>query len=425
MMMSDIQKFVDGVVDGTLDDAKVEAWMRSVFEHGLSPEKTVQLTHSMIHSGTVLEWPEEWKHLVVDKHSTGGIGDKVSLVLAPALAACGLRCPMIAGRGLAHTGGTLDKLESLPGYDVVVSPEKAFSMVSNIGCMIGGQTGELAPADKRMYAIRDVTGLIASVPLITGSIVSKKAAEGLAALVMDIKVGKAAFMQDLDSARELAESIVSTGEGLGISTHVTLTEMDTPIGYAAGNAVEIVESIETLKGAGPADLEELVCIQGGVLLHATGLCETVDEGAFRIHDSLIDGSALTKFEEMCVAQGVDGNLFKSEENLISAIGLLENGLNSTQFKIEKPGWISGIDAMALGKLVLDLGGGRKNLGDDIDHGVGFILDAHVGSLMVSGETWITVYHRGNLTEIQQEIVATSITMSNDPVDPESRVIDIL
>ena len=169
----------------------------------------------------------------------------------------------------------------------------------------------------------------------------------------------------------------------------------------------------------------MVCIQGGVLLHATGLCETVDEGAFRIHDSLIDGSALTKFEEMCVAQGVDGNLFKSEENLISAIGLLENGLNSTRFKIEKPGWISGIDAMALGKLVLDLGGGRKNLGDDIDHGVGFILDAHVGSLMVSGETWITVYHRGNLTEIQQEIVATSITMSNDPVDPESRVIDIL
>jgi len=423
--MIDIQEFVDGVVEGTLDDVEVETWMRSVFEHGLSAEKTVQLTHSMLHSGTVLEWPSEWKHLVVDKHSTGGIGDKVSLVLAPALAACGLRCPMIAGRGLAHTGGTLDKLESLPGYDVTISPEKAISMVTNIGCMIGGQTGEIAPADKRMYAIRDVTGLIASVPLITGSIVSKKAAEGLSALVMDIKVGKAAFMKNLDAARELAKSIVSTGEGLGISTHVTLTEMDTPIGNAAGNAVEIVESIETLKGSGPADLEELVCIQGGILLHATGLCETVDEGAFRIHDSLIDGSALKKFEEMCIEQGVDEDLFKSEEKLLLEIGLLDEKLNSTHFQIKKPGWIAEIDAMDLGKLVLNLGGGRKNLGDEIDHGVGFILDAHVGSLMVKGETWITVYHRGDLTEKEREIVSKSIVMSNDPVDPKSRVIDIL
>ena len=206
--MTEIQNFVDGVVDDSLSDAEVEAWMRDVFENGLSVEQTVELTHSMLHSGTVLEWPEEWKHLVVDKHSTGGIGDKVSLVLAPALAACGLKCPMIAGRGLAHTGGTLDKLEALQGYDVTISPEKAFQMVNDIGCMIGGQTGEIAPADKRMYAIRDVTGLIASIPLITGSIVSKKAAEGLAALVMDIKVGRAAFMTNVDDARKLAESIV-------------------------------------------------------------------------------------------------------------------------------------------------------------------------------------------------------------------------
>ena len=423
--MTEIQNFVDGVVDDSLSDAEVESWMRDVFENGLSVEQTVELTHSMLHSGTVLEWPEEWKHLVVDKHSTGGIGDKVSLVLAPALAACGLKCPMIAGRGLAHTGGTLDKLEALQGYDVTISPEKAFQMVNDIGCMIGGQTGEIAPADKRMYAIRDVTGLIASIPLITGSIVSKKAAEGLAALVMDIKVGRAAFMTNVDDARKLAESIVSTGAGLGIATSVTLTEMDAPLGFAAGNALEVLESVETLRGAGPADLEELVCIQGGMLLHATGLCEDADEGAFKIHDSLIDGSAMAIFEQMCIAQGVAKSAFDSEHNLLSTLGLLDPTLRTTEISVPRPGWIADIDAMGLGIVVLELGGGRLNLGEEIDSGVGFVLDAHVGSLMVVDETWITIYHRDELSQEHRKIIESAITLSNEPVDAESRVIEIL
>lgn len=423
--MTDIQTFVNGVTNGSLSDTEVEQWMRNVFDNGLSVGDTVELTHAMLHSGTILEWPDEWKHLVVDKHSTGGIGDKVSLVLAPALAACGMKCPMIAGRGLAHTGGTLDKLESLDGYDVSISPEKAHEMVNDIGCMIGGQTGEIAPADKRMYAIRDVTGLIASVPLITGSILSKKAAEGLAALVMDIKVGRAAFMTNVDEARALAESIVSTGAGLGISTRVTLTEMDTPLGFAAGNALEVLESVETLRGAGPADLEELVCIQGGVLLHATGICETVDEGAYKIHDSLIDGSAMAVFEEMCIAQGVKQSSFESEANLLAALGLLDTALNTTEFTAAQPGWIADIDAMALGTIVLELGGGRLNLGDEIDAGVGFVLDAHVGSLLIEGEPWITIYHRGELSTEHREIIEDAITFSNDAVDAESRIIEII
>ena len=423
--MTEIQTFVNGVVDGSLSDAEVEEWMRTVFENGLSVEQTVELTHAMLHSGTVLEWPDEWKHLVVDKHSTGGIGDKVSLGLAPALAACGLKCPMIAGRGLAHTGGTLDKLEALQGYDVSISAEKAQAMVHEIGGMIGGQTGEIAPADKRMYAIRDVTGLIASVPLITGSILSKKAAEGLAALVMDSKVGRAAFMTNVDEARTLAEAIVSTGAGLGIATSVTLTEMETPLGFAAGNALEVLESVETLRGAGPADLEELVCIQGGILLHATGLCETRDEGAFRIHDSLIDGTAMKKFEEMCRAQGVDESAFENERNLLDALGLLDDTLNTTEFVVDRPGWIGDIDAMTLGRVVLELGGGRLNLGDEIDHGVGFVLDAHIGSLMVAGEPWLTAYHRGELSMEHREMIEDAITLSNDSVDAETRIIQIL
>ena len=423
--MTEIQNFVDGVVDGSLSDTEVESWMRHVFENGLSADDTVELTHAMLHSGTVLKWPDEWKHLVVDKHSTGGIGDKVSLVLAPALAACGLKCPMIAGRGLAHTGGTLDKLESLQGYDVSITPEKASEMVHTIGCMIGGQTGEIAPADKRMYAIRDVTGLIASTALITGSILSKKAAEGLAALVMDIKVGRAAFMQTRDDAQELAESIVTTGNGLGISTRVTLTEMDTPLGFAAGNALEVLESVETLRGSGPADLEELVCIQGGILLQSTGVCESIDEGAFRIHDSLVDGSAMALFEQMCVAQGVEQSLFENEHNLLHGLGLLDSELNTTEFPVPQPGWIADIDAMALGTAVLEMGGGRKKLGDSIDHGVGFVLDAHVGSLMVVDEPWITIYHRGELSTAHKKLIQQSITLSNEPVDASSRIIDIL
>ncbi len=423
--MSEIRSFVDGVVDNSLSDDEVENWMRHVYENGLSTSETVELTDAMIHSGTVLKWPHEWKHLVVDKHSTGGIGDKVSLPLAPALAACGLKCPMIAGRGLAHTGGTLDKLESLPGYDVAISPEKAYDMVDGIGCMIGGQTGEIAPADKRMYAIRDVTGLIASVPLITGSIVSKKAAEGLHALVMDIKVGNATFMKDLGQAKELARSIVSTGEGLGITTKVTLTEMDTPIGYAAGNALEVLESIETLRGYGPADLEELVCVQGGILLHATGLVESIEEGAHRIHDSLIDGSALSKFEEMCIAQGVSPAVFSSERALLDAIGLLDSTLLSTEFTAVESGWVSDIDAMALGQVVLELGGGRKQLRDEIDRGVGFVLDAHIGSQLQSNENWITIYHRKPLSEAHCESIRDALTLSEGMIEASQRIIEIL
>jgi len=423
--MIEIQQFVDGVVDGSLSDKEVESWMKEVYENGLSKEKTVILTNAMIHSGSVLQWPNEWAHLVVDKHSTGGIGDKVSLPLSPALAACGLKCPMIAGRGLAHTGGTLDKLESLPGYDVSISPEKALEMVANIGCMIGGQTSEIAPADKRMYAIRDVTGLIASVPLITGSIVSKKAAEGLSALVMDIKVGRATFMKNEDEARKLAQSIVSTGEGLGITTSVTLTEMDTPLGFAAGNALEVLESVETLRGYGPADLEELVCVQGGILLHATGLVESIEEGANRIHDSLLDGTALEKFEQMCIAQGVTASVFQTERSLLDAIGLLDPTLNSTEFKTTQHGYVADIDAMALGQVVLELGGGRLNLGDDIDHCVGFVLDAHIGSMLENGDPWITIYHRESLSNSHSQLVSNAITLDESLVESPQRIIDIL
>jgi len=423
--MIEIQEFVDGVVDETLSDDEVESWMRNVYDNGLSSEDTVTLTNAMLHSGVVLQWPQQWSELVVDKHSTGGIGDKVSLPLAPALAACGLKCPMIAGRGLAHTGGTLDKLESLPGYDVSLSPEAAQNQVAEIGCMIAGQSGDFAPADKRMYAIRDVSGLITSTPLITGSILSKKAAGGLAALIMDIKVGKATFMRDEEMARQLARSIVSTGEGLGIHTTVMLSEMDTPLGFSAGNALEVLESVETLRGCGPGDLEELVCMQGGILLAATGQADTPQLGAVMILDSLHDGSAMTKFGQMCIAQGVAPEVFASEHSLLLAIGLLSKTLQTTEFHAPMSGHISDIDAHDLGTVVLELGGGRLRLGDEIDHQVGFVLDAHVGSEVDEGEAWITIYHREPLSDEHAAAVQNSLTITENPVTVKSRIISIL
>ena len=420
-MISEIQQTVDGIVDGSLSDKQVEDWLRIVFENGLSDSQTVELTHGMVHSGTVLYWPKEWTHLVVDKHSTGGVGDKVSLPLAPAVAACGGKVPMISGRGLGHTGGTLDKLESIPGYKVSRSNDELRTQIGKIGCAIVGQTSDIAPADKRMYAIRDVTGLIASIPLVTGSILSKKAAAGLSALVMDIKVGKAAFMKNEADARELASSMTSTGEGLGMNTTVTLTEMNTPIGFAIGNSLEVLESIETLRGNGPADLEELVCVQGGIMLAAAGISNDRDEGAHMIHDSLHDGSAMKKFIDMCVNQGVDEGIFASENSLLKSLGLLNTTLKTTEICATEAGHVCDIDALTLAKI----SAGRKHIDDQLDMQVGMIIDTHIGSPVESGEPLVTIYHRENLTNQQKEKLRHAFILSDKPTQPTSRIIDIL
>jgi thymidine phosphorylase len=424
-MTSEIQQVVDGIVDGSLSDKQVEDWLRNVFENGLSQAETVELTHAMVHSGTILEWPKEWAHLVVDKHSTGGVGDKVSLPLAPAVAACGAKVPMISGRGLGHTGGTLDKLEAIPGYRVGLTGEELQSQIDIVGCAIVGQTSDIAPADKRMYAIRDVTGLIASVPLVTGSILSKKAAAGLSALVMDIKVGRAAFMENETDARELAANMTTTGEGLGMDTTVTLTEMNSPIGFAIGNALEVLESIETLRGNGPADLEELVCVQGGIMLTAAGISDDHDEGAHMIHDSLHDGTAMKKFVDMCVSQGVAKNIFDSDNSILKALGLLSTTLQTTEVCASEEGYVCDINALTLAKISSDLGAGRKHIDDLLDMQVGMIIDAHIGTPVELGEPLVTIYHRTDLTNHQKETLLNAFTLSETLTEPASRIIDIL
>ena len=423
-MSEAIRDLVQGVVDGSLSDDELTDWLRGVYDEGLAEPEIIALTEAMRDSGDVLEWGPDISELIVDKHSTGGVGDKVSLVLAPALAACGLRVPMISGRGLGHTGGTLDKLESIPGFRVEISTDKLRGQVNRIGVAMVGQSDALVPADCRMYALRDVTGTVASIPLITSSIVSKKAAEGLSALVLDVKFGRAAFMVERERAEELARSMVDAANGMGIRTTAVLTSMEHPLGCAIGNSLEVLESVETLCGSGPEDLEELVCVQGGILLHATGLAEDAQTGAVMIHDSLQDGSAFERFRLMVEAQGGDSSILDSDASLMRGLGLMDPNLNTTELSVGEAGWVEGIDAMAIARVCLGLGAGRIRLGDSVDRAVGVILEAQVGDRLEEGEPWMVLYHRNEVDRSTLEGLLDSIALSNEEIRPESRIAEV-
>ena len=419
-----IEMFVRSVSDGSMSDEEVIEYLAEIFENGLDSSETVLLTKEMRDSGVVIQWPEEMSALVVDKHSTGGVGDKVSIALAPALAACGAKVPMISGRGLGHTGGTLDKLESIPGFRTDIPVEELIQQVSEIGVAMVGQTEDLVPADRRMYALRDISGLVASVPLITGSIVSKKAAEGISALVLDVKTGSAAFMNEKASAEELACSMKSVAEGMGISTNCLITSMDHPIGHAVGNSLEIVESVETLCGRGPSDLEELVCIQGGLLLSSIGLAVDQGHGSAMILDSLYDGSAFDKFLEMVKAQGGESSIFDSDRDMFAGLGLINSELYSTDVLSDHDGWVSDIDAVLIADLCLKLGAGRTELGGSIDHSVGIIIHVGIGSPVSKNEILATVYHRNGESD-DLHAIKDAFSISEEPQFPSSRILGVV
>ena len=423
-MSEAICRLVQGVVDGSLSDDELAEWLRDVFHEGFSEQDTVALTEAMRDSGDVLEWGSDISDLVVDKHSTGGVGDKVSLVLAPALASCGLKVPMISGRGLGHTGGTLDKLESIPGFSVEMGISEIREQVEGIGVAMVGQSDALVPADRRMYAMRDITGTVASIPLITSSIISKKAAEGLSALVLDVKFGRAAFMREREHAGELARALVDAANGMGIATTAVLTSMEQPLGCAIGNSLEVLESVETLCGRGPEDLEELVCVQGGLLLQATGLAAGFEAGAVMIHDSLHDGSAFQRFREMVQAQGGDASVLDSDASLTRGLGLMGPELNTTELSSGSAGWVEDIDAMAIATACLGLGAGRTRLGDIVDRAVGAILEVQVGDRLEVGEPWMVLYHRGEMDRGVLEGLLGSITLSDEEVVPKSRIAEV-
>ena len=368
----EIAFFVKGLADGSVSEGQVSALAMAIFFRRLTIDERVSLTLAMRDSGTVLDWSDV-DAPVLDKHSTGGVGDNVSLMLAPALAACGAAVPMISGRGLGHTGGTLDKFDSIPGYKT--QPDNALfrQVVKEVGCAVIGQTSDLAPADKRFYAIRDVTGTVESIDLITASILSKKLAAGLQGLVLDVKWGTGAFMQSFEEARALAESLVRVANGAGLKTTALLTDMNESLASAAGNAVEMQNAVDFLKGTSiDSRLWDVTVAQGGELLATGGIAESAQEGCDLMRAAFESGRAAEKFAEMVTALGGPADFMEKSELYLAKAPVI------APVYAKEPGIVTGVDARAIGVAVVELGGGRRIAADVIDPSVGFTELAGIG-----------------------------------------------
>ena len=369
---AEVRFMVEGLTSGAISEGQIAAFAMATFFRGMSTDERVALTIAMRDSGAVLDW--DLPGPVVDKHSTGGVGDNVSLVLAPALAACGAFVPMISGRGLGHTGGTLDKFDAIPGYRTQPDAETFRRVVRDVGCAIIGQTEDIAPADRRFYAIRDVTGTVESIDLITASILSKKLAAGLDALVLDVKAGSGAFMATPHEARALAEALVEVATGAGCPTRALITDMNEPLASAAGNALEVANAARFLRGDEiDARLYDVTVALGGELLAAAGLAADPGAGAARIRDAFASGAAAERFDRMVAALGGPKSFLDDfEAHLRVAPEVAEVSADAT-------GFVAAIDTRALGLAVVEIGGGRRRASDPIDHSVGLELMLGLGA----------------------------------------------
>ncbi|XP_059154015.1 thymidine phosphorylase-like isoform X2 [Physella acuta] len=401
--------------------------LMAIYLKGLSNKEVSSLTRDMRNSGTTLTWPEEWRGRLVDKHSTGGVGDKVSLVLAPALAAFGLKVPMISGRGLAHTGGTLDKLEAVPGFRCDLTFQEMTDILGSVGCFISGQTKDICPADKKTYAVRDVTATVDDIGLITASIVSKKAAENIHALVLDVKTGSGAFITDKSKAAMLAKSMVSCSESLGTKTVALLTDMDSPIGNMVGNALEVIESIQCLQGKGPKDLLDLTVSLGGHLLHAGKFVKNVEEGCKTIQEKINNGEALARFCSMLKGQGVNKQL---ADDLCDPNNdprsFLPKAKSQSQLCCPSAGYVQRIDAMDVAVAAHKLGAGRNSPGEPVNWAVGLELLVDVGDQVTAGQAWVKVHHDSDLSDEIIHRLTKALFISQSVVDPRtSRVQEVI
>lgn len=366
----EIQAFVDAATHQTWPDYQISALLMAILLRGMTPEETATLTASMVSSGTKLDW-SHLSGIPVDKHSTGGVGDKTSLILAPLAAACGALVPMMSGRGLGHTGGTLDKLESIPGFRVGLTLDELRRAMEKVGCAMIGQTSEVAPADRALYAMRDVTATVESIPLISASIMSKKIAEGITGLVMDVKCGQGAFMKTREDARELAQSLIRIGELQNVRTEAVITAMESPLGRAVGNSLEIIESIETLQGNGPKDLEELSVHLAARMVRLAGKASTLADAETQVRDALTSGAGLQRLREIIEEQGGD-------PQVIDDVTRLPLAKQRHVFTSPQSGFVQRIDAERIGIASMLLGAGRSKIEDVIDPGVGIRLLAKPG-----------------------------------------------
>jgi thymidine phosphorylase len=401
---------VDGITDGSLSDAQVGALAMAMFLRGMEQDERVALTSAMTHSGEVLQW--DLGRPVLDKHSTGGVGDKVSLMLAPIVAACGGAVPMISGRGLGHTGGTLDKLDSVPGYDTRPDVQRLQRVVDEVGCAIVGQTAEVAPADRRLYAIRDATGTVESLPLIVGSILSKKLAAGLEALVMDVKFGSGAFLPGREQADELARALVEVAGGAGLPTVALLTDMDEVLGTSAGNAVEVRESIDYLTGAAREPrLHEVTLALAGSLIEQGGLA---GDGRAAAHEALDSGAAAERFAAMIAALGGPGDLVENPQLATAPVVRAATP--------EREGIVTAMNCRAVGLVVTGLGGNRRREDDVIDPAVGLTEIAPTGA-RVGPDRPLAIVHAASEDAADEAVMALNAAITvGEEAPPERPVV---
>jgi pyrimidine-nucleoside phosphorylase len=412
----EVARFIDTFVRGDVADYQMTALLMAIFFRGLDDAETVALTNAMLHSGSVLDLSNV-AGIKVDKHSTGGVGDKVSICLAPLVAACGVPVPMVSGRGLGHTGGTLDKLEAIPGFRTDLSTADFASIVERVGTCMIGQTKDIAPADKRIYALRDVTATVESIPLIVASILSKKLAEGIDGLVLDVKVGRGAFMKDEPSARALAERLVAVGTRAGKKVIAVLTRMDAPLGITVGNANETREALEVLLGRGPADLVECTMVLAAEMLILGGRARDKDEAQIMLDRALASGEAVRVMEKMVEAQGGDASV-------VSHPSKLEIASEVCEIRAPRSGYVAGVDALTVGLTGVAMGAGRTRADQRVDPAVGIEIAKKPGDAVTSGDIVARLFVR-SAAIAPIERLAAAFTYADAPPPAPPLVIDRL
>jgi pyrimidine-nucleoside phosphorylase len=413
---AEIEAFVTGATSGAWPDYQVSALLMAVVLRGMSSAETAALTAAMVHSGVTLDL-SDLPGPKVGKHSTGGVGDKASLVLAPLAAACGVVVPKMSGRGLGHSGGTLDKLEAIPGFRVNLSLGEFRAALGRVGCVLIGQTAEIAPADQKLYALRDVTATVESIPLISASIMSKKIAEGIDALVLDVKTGRGAFMKNRPAARRLAESLVAIGRANGVRTRALLTAMDQPLGRAVGNALEVIECLETLKGKGPKDLETLSVTLAARMLRLGGIAATDAEAEEKVREALTSGRGLAKFREMIVQQGGDARV-------VDDYGRLPSAPHRALARAERAGYLTGLDAERIGRATVALGAGRDHVTDMIDPAVGVICLVKAGAVVRPNDPLVELHYRdASRLEAALPLVRQACQVREEPPLAEALILE--
>ncbi|MDE7106121.1 MAG: pyrimidine-nucleoside phosphorylase [Anaeroplasmataceae bacterium] len=404
----EIQFFIEGYTSGSIDAYQASALTMAIYFQGMTDIEATYLTESILHSGDVLDL-SAIQGIKVDKHSTGGVGDKTSLVVGPLVASLGIKFAKMSGRGLGHTGGTLDKLESIPGYNINVSEENFIKQVNKIGIALVGQTGELAPADKKLYALRDVTGTVESIPLIASSIMSKKLASGADAICLDVKVGSGAFMKNVEDASKLASLMVNIGKNCGKDMTAILTNMEEPLGLAVGNSLEVIEAIHTLNGNGPKDFTELCLEVAAHLVLAAKLVKSIDEAKVLLQKQIENKEGLNTLAKLVEAQGGDSSYIYHPEKFKAAKYI-------TQVLAEEDGYVGHIDALAIGNAAMMLGAGRSKIGDAVDHSVGIVLAKKVNDKVCKGDVLAVLHANQEDVVSQADLVKSAYLITRKQVD---------